>query len=189
MIAAMKRNWWMIALRGVVAILLGILIILDPSVVITFIGVFALVDGVFGVIQAFGQRGTNNFIPMLLEGLLGILIGVLVLLNPLAAAATIAIVAAIWLIGTGIIEIVLAIRLRKEIKGEFWLGLGGAVSIIAGVIALMLPLLTFLTLTWIAAGYAVAFGVVLILLAFRVRNYNGSEDVPTSTREPSGMTP
>lgn len=188
MIANMKRNWWMIALRGVAAILLGILIILDPGIVITFIGVFALVDGVFGTVQAFGQRGTRNFIPMLLEGLLGILIGVLVLLRPFAAALSISLLFALWTIGTGVIEIVLAIRLRKEIEGEIWLGLGGLVSVILGVVALFSPLLTFIVITWLAAGYAIMFGVVLILLAFRVRGYTGAVDTPASTREPTGMT-
>ena len=186
MIANMKRNWWMIALRGAVAILLGILIFVDASVVITFVGVFALVDGIFGVIQAFQHRGGRDFVPMVIEGALGILIGILVLLNPLAAAASIALIAAIWLIGTGVIEIVLAIHLRKEIESEFWLGLGGVVSIIAGVIALFSPLMTFLTLTWIIAGYAIAFGIVLIMLAFRVRSYDNS--TITSPRERTRLT-
>jgi len=83
-----------------------------------------------------------------------------------------------WAIITGVSEIMLAIRLRKEIEGEFWLGLAGVLSVLFGIFAALSPLISFLALTWLIAGYAIAFGVILILLAFRVR---GASSTPTMT--------
>ncbi len=183
MLATMGRNWWLIALRGAMAILLGILILLDPSVVISLIAAFAIVDGVFAVIQAFQNRGQRQWIWMLLEGIVGVIFGIIVLTFPVGAAIAVTLVIAGWAIATGIFEVVQAIRLREEIKGEFWLGLAGIASIIFGVLAILFPLTTFLTLTWLIAGYAIMFGVVLIMLAFRVRNAAGGGS--TSASSPS----
>jgi uncharacterized membrane protein HdeD (DUF308 family) len=177
----MGRNWWQILLRGIVAILFGVLIFLDPATLVTFIGALALVDGVFGIVQAVQHRGQPHWVWMLLEGIVGVIFGVLVLFNLLGAAIAITIVIGAWSIVTGILEIVQAIRLRREIQGEFWLGLAGVLSIVFGVLAILFPLTTFLTLAWLVAGFAIVFGVMLIFLAFRVRGeYNRSGTGSTS---------
>ncbi len=178
MLDVMGRYWWVIALRGVMAIIIGILIFLDPSVVLTLIAVFAIVDGVIGFIQALGQRGQTNWFWHLLESVAGIVIGILIIAFPLSSAVVITLLVASWAIITGVSEIMLAIRLRKEIEGEFWLGLAGVLSVLFGIFAALSPLISFLALTWLIAGYAIAFGVILILLAFRVR---GASSTPTMT--------
>jgi len=78
---------------------------------------------------------------------------------------------AIWAVATGVLEIVAAIRLRKEIEGEWLLILGGLVSVVFGVILMAQPLAGALAVLWLIAIYAVIFGVLLVILAFRVRNF------------------
>lgn len=195
MLARMGRNWSLIAVRGVMAILLGILIFLDPSIVLTFIAVFAIVDGVFGILQAFQHRGESQWGWMLLEGVIGVILGIVIILYPVGAALAVTWIIGAWAISTGVVEILLAFRLRKEIQGEFWLGLAGVLSIAFGVVAILFPLSTFVTLSWLIATYAIIFGMMLVFLAFRVRSeYNRSiagstaDDSSTNATTPSRTT-
>jgi uncharacterized membrane protein HdeD (DUF308 family) len=118
----------------------------------------------------------------LLESIVGIVAGVLIVLFPLSSAIVITLLIASWAILTGIAEIFMAIRLRKEIVGEFWLGLAGVLSVLFGIFAIFSPLASFLALSWLIAGYAIAFGVILILLAFRVR---GAAAPPATIQTPA----
>jgi len=134
------------------------------------------------LIEAVQHRGQPQWVWHLLESIVGIVAGVLIVLFPLSSAIVITLLIASWAILTGIAEIFMAIRLRKEIVGEFWLGLAGVLSVLFGIFAIFSPLASFLALSWLIAGYAIAFGVILILLAFRVR---GAAAPPATIQTPA----
>lgn len=178
MLTMLAQNWWALALRGVIAILFGIAVLLAPGIAIsTFVllfGAYALVDGIFALITAVRNRTQRNWWVHLLEGIIGVVAGILVLLNPLAASIALPLFAlymvAFWAIFTGVMEIWAAIELRKEIEGEFWLGLSGLISVLFGIFLIVSnPAAGILALLSIVAIYSIAFGVLLILLAFRLR--------------------
>ena len=175
MLNVLARNWWVLALRGALAILFGVLVFVWPEialpVVIALFGAYALVDGVFSVINGIRDRESNrNWWVLLLEGVVSIIAGILTFMWPGITAVVLVYIVAAWAIVTGIFEVWAAIRLREEIEGELWLGLSGLVSVIFGVLlVLMSPPEGILTLLWLIGVYAVVFGVMMLMLAFRLR--------------------
>ena len=185
MVPMMAKNWWAMVLRGVLAIIFGILMILFPTIAIeSFVlvfGAYAFVDGIFTVISAFQNRGRERWWLYLLEGVISILAGVLIFANPLFATMTLTLFAlyivAFWAIATGAMEIWAAIQMRKEIEGEFWLGLSGLLSIIFGIFLILSPGGGILALLTIVAVYAIIFGIFLIMLGLRLRGVNNQGTV------------
>jgi uncharacterized membrane protein HdeD (DUF308 family) len=172
----LSRNWWALALRGLAAILFGILTFAWPGitlfVLILFFGAYMLVDGIFAIVAAVRiAREEARWWLLLLEGILGVVAGIVTFFWPGLTALALLYLIAAWAIVTGIMEIVEAIRLRQEIVGEWALILGGALSVLFGVLLVVIPARAgLLSLTWLIGIYAVAFGVLLVILAFRVRN-------------------
>ena len=172
----LSQYWWMTLLRGVVSILFGLIVFAQPGIslvalTLTF-GVFALADGIGNVVSAIGgRRKSENWWILLLVGLAGILVGGLAFLSPGAMALGLLFYIAIWAIATGILWFIAAIHLRKEIEGEFWLALAGLASVAFGVLLMARPGAGALTVLWLIASYAIAFGVILILLAFKARGF------------------
>lgn len=178
----LSRNWWALALRGLAAVLLGLAAFLLPGItlaaLILLFGAYMLVDGVFAIVAAVRAAGREARWWLLLgEGILGVLAGIVALVWPGLTALALLYFVAAWAIVTGILKIVGAIRLRKEIEGEWALILGGALSVLFGVLLAVIPAPAgILSLLWLIGAYAVAFGVVLIILAFRLRNQPGPEE-------------
>ncbi len=175
----LARNWWKLLLRGVVAILFGVLAWLLPGISLTllvlFFGAFVLVDGILGVWIAFsGRKETENWWELLLWGLVGIGIGILTFVAPGATAVAFVIFVAAWAIATGVLQIVVAIRLRKEIEGEWLLILGGLLSVMLGILFMIQPGTGALAMVWLIGTYAVIFGVLLAILAFKMRSFRKS---------------
>jgi uncharacterized membrane protein HdeD (DUF308 family) len=171
----LSRYWWMTLLRGLFWILFGIVILARPGISLLSLtlalGVVMFVDGLINVAHAFGARKDNDdWWVLLLVGLAGIGIGVLTFYNPAATALAVVFYVAIWAVATGLLEIVAAVRLRRQIQGEVWLALAGIASVVFGVLLIARPGAGALTLLWLIAVYAIAFGVILLLLAFRVRS-------------------
>ena len=190
MIHELARNWGWIALRGALAILFGILAIAWPAsafaAVVILFGAYAFVDGVFALVALFRGAGRDRLWVLVLEAIVGIGIGVLTVARPAATALALLYYVGIWSILTGILELVAAVRLRKEITGEFWLGLAGVLSIAFGVLLFATPEAAALALAvWIGA-YAIVFGVMLLLLAFRLRRFAEGHKAPTTT--PASVT-
>ena len=172
----LSRYWWMILLRGLAWLVFGILVFTQPAISLVTLtllfGAFALVDGIANTVSAIGGRRENeNWGVLLLTGLAGIAIGALTFYDPSITALGLLFYIAIWVTGTGLLQIVAGIRLRKEIEGEFWLILSGLVSIGFGVFLVARPGQGALSVLWVIATFAIVFGVILVALAFRVRSF------------------
>lgn len=178
----LSRNWWALALRGLAAILFGILAFAWPGitlfVLIVFFGAYMLVDGIFAIVAAVRAAGEEaRWWLMLLEGVLGVVVGLVAFFWPGLTALALLYLIAAWAIVTGIMEIAAAIRLRREMVGEWALVLGGALSVLFGVLLVVIPARAgLLSLTWLIGAYAVVFGILLVVLAFRVRNAPSSAE-------------
>jgi uncharacterized membrane protein HdeD (DUF308 family) len=171
----LSRNWWALALRGLAAIVFGLLAFILPGITLTALillfSAYMLVDGVFAIVAAVRaeERDTRWWL-LLAEGVLGVLAGIVAFVWPGLTALALLFLVAAWSIITGILQIVGAIRLRREIEGEWALILGGLLSVIFGVLLAVLPGPGILALLWLIGAYALVSGVLLIILAFRVRN-------------------
>ena len=176
--SVLSRRWWMLLLRGLVAIAFGVVCWVQPglslaSLVLLF-GAYSLVDGVLNAWAAVeGRREHEHWWVLFLEGLLGIGIGVLTFIAPGITALALLFYIAIWAIATGVLEIVAAIRLRKEIENEWLLIIAGLASVVFGALLVWQPGAGALALLWLIASYAIFFGVLLVVLAFRVRGFVG----------------
>jgi uncharacterized membrane protein HdeD (DUF308 family) len=171
----LSRYWWMTVLRGVFWILFGIVILVSPGISLLSLtlafGIVIFADGILNVANAFsGRKVHDDWWVLLLVGLTGIVVGCLTFYSPQATAIALVFYVAIWAIATGLLEIIAAIRLRKQLAGEVWLMLAGVASVIFGVLLIAQPAVGALTLLWLFAVYAIAFGVMLVLLALRVRS-------------------
>jgi len=178
------HNWKWFMARGVIALALGIGAIVFPlSAVFAFTMVFAaycFVDGIASLVA--GVRGArepgHRWGALILSGIIGILIGILFLVMPLVATVAYSFVVllmlSVWAILTGALEIAAAVRLRKEIEGEWLLGISGAISVLLGVavIALVLPYpaASILSAAWLIAFFAFGTGLVLVVQALRLRS-------------------
>lgn len=174
--AILHRTWWVLLLRGLVAIVFGILTWGLPGislgVLVLLFGAYSMMDGILGVCTAIaGRKEHESWWVLLLGGLLGIGVGVLTFLAPGITALALLFYIAIWAIATGVLEIVAAIRLRGEVEGEWWFILGGFASVVFGVLLMAQPGVGALALLWLIAGYAVVFGVFLVMLAFKARAF------------------
>jgi uncharacterized membrane protein HdeD (DUF308 family) len=169
------RNWWVLLIRGLAAILFGILTWLRPGLslatLVLLFGAYALADGLLAMWAAIaGRHEHEHWWVLLLEGLTGIGVGLLTFMVPGLTAIAILFYIAVWAIARGVLEIAAAVRLRKEISGEFFLILGGLASVLFGFLLMARPWPGALAVLWLIAAYAVIFGVILVLLAFKVRS-------------------
>jgi uncharacterized membrane protein HdeD (DUF308 family) len=173
-------HWWALALRGAIAILFGLAALLRPGIaleaLILLFGAYALVDGLFAVVGVFGgtRGGTPRWL-LFIEGIASILVGLIAFVLPGLTATLFLYLIAIWAIITGVSEIAMAIRLRRDIRGEWALIVGGAFSVLFGVIlAVIGPIAGLLSLIWLIGIYAAAFGILMLITAFQVRGRDSS---------------
>jgi uncharacterized membrane protein HdeD (DUF308 family) len=173
----LTRSWSALAVRGVLAIIFGFLVFTWPGitlgVLVLFFGANALIDGVIALVAAFrGSASGGRWWGMLLQGILGIATGIITFLWPGLTALVLLYLIAAWAIVIGVFEIIAAIRLREEIRGEWLLGLRGVLAIVFGVILFANPGAGALALVWLIGSFAVAFGVLELILAFRLRAHH-----------------
>jgi len=170
----LSRNWWAIALRGVVGVLFGILAILAPGIGLAFLlalfGAYALTDGILSIVSGIramkeGERWGSLF----LVGIGGVIAGLIAWFLPGITALTLVFVIAFWAIVTGLLEMVAAVRLRKVIEGEWALGLAGLISIVFGLLLFINPGAGALSLVWLIGLFAIFFGILMLMLGFRLR--------------------
>jgi uncharacterized membrane protein HdeD (DUF308 family) len=173
MSALLARNWWANALRGVFAIVFALIAFFWPGATILsfvlFFSAYMLVDGVFGIVA--GVRAASNHQRwglLVLEGVLNILVGIVAFLMPGLTVVFFVTLMAVWSLITGIVMIVAAFKLNPAF-GRGWLIFSGIVSVLFGVALLIAPLVGAVVLTWWLGAYALAFGVSLLVLAFKLR--------------------
>lgn len=172
MLAALASRWWVFAVQGVFMIILAILVFTQPSLLITLIGAYAVVDGVLKIFSGLGdQQDDQSRWPALIGGALSLVAGIWMLANREAAIEAVAYLIAIWAIVVGALVIVWAIRLRQEISDEWLMIVFGVLSIIFGLLVFNNVLAGFISLAWIFAIYMVAGGILSILVGFRIRDF------------------
>jgi uncharacterized membrane protein HdeD (DUF308 family) len=176
MLETMVKRWWLISLRGLVALVLGIvLLVLDPlaaaELLILFIGIYALVDGIFALVVGIINRPPHRDRGWLIaEGIIGILAGIAILLAPVLAGVIIIYFIAFWALLTGILEIVFSIAEWKYIPGAWMILLTGIISVLLGGLILANIVAGVVLLVVIVAVYLVLFGLLLMLLGFSLKN-------------------
>jgi uncharacterized membrane protein HdeD (DUF308 family) len=168
------RNWWLYAVRGLLAVIFGVLALVWPGqtmlALVLLFGAYALVDGIFSTVAGVAfRRYFERWWAVLLEGIAGIIIGLLAFLWPNVTALVLLYLIAAWALITGVFEIVAAIQLRHVITNEWIYFLGGLLSIIFGILLFVFPGVGAVSLVWLIGFYAIVFGISEIIFAFRLR--------------------
>ncbi|HVI03628.1 MAG TPA: HdeD family acid-resistance protein [Enhygromyxa sp.] len=175
------NRWWAVLIRGLAAILFGVLAFAAPGTTLlaiaTVFGIYAIVDGALDLAFAYRRAHEGRRWGWLVfEGLVGIGAGIVALAWTELTAMALLTVIAVWAIITGVAEIAAAFRLRRHIQGEWMLATGGVLSIIFGVLLLLFPGAGVLVLLSLIGAYALVFGVLLVALAFRLRAWRGTSE-------------
>lgn len=172
---SLSRNWGWIVVRGIAALIFGVLAWALPGITLTALvllwGAYALADGIIALIAAFRIRDRGKpFWALVVVGILGVAAGILTLIWPgMTAIALLAFIAA-WSLVMGVFQIIAAVRLRKSIKNEWLLGLSGLLAVIFGVLMFINPGAGALAVVWVIGAYVIVFGVLLIALGLKVRS-------------------
>jgi uncharacterized membrane protein HdeD (DUF308 family) len=174
MLDVLSRNWWALAIRGVAAVLFGIIALAIPGialyVLVILFGAYALVDGVFSLIAAVRQAEAHErWAHLLFVGIFSILVAAITFFFWQITAFALLYLIAAWAIVTGILELVAAFELRRHMPQDLWWVLAGLTSIVFGVLLIWRPLTGALAVVWIIGVYAILFGGFLIGLALRLR--------------------
>jgi uncharacterized membrane protein HdeD (DUF308 family) len=173
MSGVLAENWWVVGLRGVLGILLGLLAFFLPgatilSLVIVF-SAYMLVDGIFTIIAAVrAAQRRNRWGLLVVEGIVSIAAGIIAFFWPEITVLAFVLLVAAWALFTGALALWSSFRLNHE-HGRWWLALSGVASITFGVLLVIAPLLGALVLTWWFGAYALVFGAMLLVLAFKLR--------------------
>jgi uncharacterized membrane protein HdeD (DUF308 family) len=177
---ALRRNWWTFVLRGVCAILFGFFAWFWPGLTLLALilawGTLACINGVSTLLSSFARDGHEPRWILLLEGGVSLLAGLVALFYPRFSALLFLYLLAAWAILSGIVEAVAAYRLRNEIRGEFWLGFAGVLSLLFGVMLVLRPGAGALTVVWLIAGYSVLFGVVLVAWGMHLKRLHDAAE-------------
>ena len=175
LVHALAKNWWMLLLRGIAAIIFGALAFAWPGMtlltLIVIYGAYALVDGAIAIIAAITGGASAPRWWLAIIGLLGIAAGLSTFLMPGLTAIVLLFFIAGWAITTGVFQIIGAIRLRKEIDNEWLLIVGGIISVLFGVGVLMAPGAGALALIWVIGTYAIVEGILFVALALRLKKH------------------
>ena len=173
LVNALAKNWWLLLLRGIAAIIFGVLAFAWPAItlltLIMFYGAYALVDGVLAILAAImgGAPAPRWWLAVI--GVLGIAAGIMTFMMPGLTAMVLLFFIAAWAITTGVFQIIGAIRLRKEIDNEWLLILGGIISVLFGIGIMLAPGAGALALVWVIGTYAVIEGVLFVVVSFRLK--------------------
>ena len=173
----LTTNWWALLLRGIAAVLFGLAALFWPGLtlfaLIVFFGAYTLVDGIFAIVAGIRGSGGRRWL-LLAEGVLGVLVGFIAFFSPGMTALVFLYVIAAWAIFTGILKVVMAILLRREIDNEWTMALSGLLWVLLGVVLTVLPGVGLLSLAWLIGVFALGAGLALLVLAFRVRGQPAS---------------
>lgn len=178
MIHALARNWWALVIRGIAAILFGIAAFVLPGatllVLVILFGAYAMVDGIFAFVAAVrAAESHERWLSLIVEGVVGVTIGLVTIVYPAITALALVYLIAFWAIATGIVELWVAVELRRLVASEIWLILAGLLSLAFGVIIALRPEGGALAVVWLIGWYALLFGVLMVVLGLRLRRHIG----------------
>ncbi|MGZ5398271.1 MAG: HdeD family acid-resistance protein [Mycobacterium sp.] len=168
----LAKKWWVLLLRGILLIIIGVLAFVSPLVWVTFVGIYMLIDGITMLMSGFSDQpaGQSRW-PLVILGILGLVAGLIILWNPALGGITLTYIIAAWAVVGGILTIISALRLREEIDNEWWLVLSGILAVIFGILVFTNVLAGILTIAWTFGIFAIVVGILSIVLAFRVRDF------------------
>jgi uncharacterized membrane protein HdeD (DUF308 family) len=169
------RGWWMLILRGICAVLFGILAFIWPGItlfsLVLLFGAYALTNGILAIVMAAkAPRGSSGKVLTVILGLISIGAAVVTVLYPGITALSLVFIIGGWAIVSGSFEIAAAVALRKRMSGTWMLVLSGVLSVIFGVLLFLMPAVGALSLVWLIGSYALVFGVLLLVSAIRLKN-------------------
>jgi uncharacterized membrane protein HdeD (DUF308 family) len=176
MFVILAHNWWLLLLRGILALIFGLLCVAYPGVTLIVMtmmfGAYALLDGIFALASSITLApGRPQWWSTIFEGIAGIIFGLIILVWPGISAFGLLYLIGVWAIITGIFEITAAIRLRQHFTNEWLLIVGGVASLVFGLLILVVPRAGVLAVVWWIGTYAIFFGMVYIALALRLRTW------------------
>jgi uncharacterized membrane protein HdeD (DUF308 family) len=179
LLRTLGRAWWLVLLRGLAAIIFGVLAWTWPGVtlitLVLFWGAYALIDGVAALVGGWQTKaGGKPMWQVVLIGVIGIAAGIFTFVSPAVTAIALLLLIAAWAIVNGIFQIAAAIRLRKEIANEWLLILSGALSVVFGLVMVANPGAGAIAVLWVIGAFAVAYGVLLVILAFKLKKHAGA---------------
>jgi uncharacterized membrane protein HdeD (DUF308 family) len=173
MLGTLAQHWWVVLLRGLAAILFGLMAYAWPGVTIAVLvliwGAYALVDGAFEIVA--GVRAKYGSLVLL--GTLGVAAGVVTFFWPGITAIALLYIIAFWAIVAGVLQISAAFRLRKEIEGEWLWILSGLCTVVLGCLLIARPGAGALSVAWLIGSFAIAWGILLVILAFKLKGHHG----------------
>ncbi|MBB1115925.1 DUF308 domain-containing protein [Stenotrophomonas sp. W1S232] len=177
-VSLLARSWWLLLLRGLLAIAFGLVAFFFPGQTIAAVallfGAYVLADGLIGIANALGrsQRSTGARWLLALWGVLGIAVGVLTFIEPMRTAMVLILLMALWAVLIGVVQLLAAWRLRQVMPGEWLLAVLGLLSLALGLTLAFSPGAGAVAMLWLIALYALVAGVLMVLLAFKLRRIN-----------------
>jgi uncharacterized membrane protein HdeD (DUF308 family) len=185
MLSNLIRNWWLFALRGLFAVVFGVVAFVWPEVtrlaLVLWFGAYLVLDALLALVIGIGPLRGTRWWPMIVTGLVGIAAGASILIWPDTAALALLYLVAIWAVAKGVLEIAAAIAFRREITNEWALGLTGVASIALGVLLVAFPQAGLVGLTWAIGGYSLVAGLAQIVLAFHLRSLHSQAEALLGT--------
>lgn len=183
MLHALARNWWALLIRGIAAVIFGVLALVWPGATWFAIGIlfgaYAFVDGIFAIIAAVRvAEAHERWWPLVIEGAIGLIIAAITFYDVGITILALYFTIAVWAFLTGILEIVAAVQLRKVVQNEVWLIVGGILSIIFALLMLWRPIAGAVAVAWIIGIYAIVFGIMMIGLSLRLRSHAAEVKAP-----------
>ena len=188
----MGRQWKWIVLRGLLAIALGVLGFAMPvrtlEVLTLAWGAYAFVDGLITLVTAYQIREQNRpWWSMALVGVVSVAAGLVTFIWPVATALSLLVFIGVWAVCMGVFQMVTALRMRRSIRGEWMLVASGIVSVLFGAAVILMPAAGALAVVWLIAGYAVLFGMLVVMVGLRLRSVDKTPWQPPLATRPAGL--
>ena len=176
MLELVARSWWVYIVRGVLALVFGLFAYLNPAItmkiLLIFFGIFIFIEGLLAIVGSIaGRKYSDIWWLVLLEGIAGVIIGVITFTRPAVTGMVLIVFVALWAIWSGLFRIITAIRLRKELDSEWLLIFGGIISILFGVMLFAHPGAGIVAIAWLIGFFASMSGILMITFGIKARKF------------------
>lgn len=169
----MAKHWWAILIRGIIAVLFAILLIAATGftlkVLIVILGIYLLFDGLLSVLAGIAATSHKHWWLLIVEGLISLAAGIFVFALPNVTLLVLVYLVAIWAVITGLFEFIASFAATWASTGKIFLGVGGVISVILGIIIFLYPVISLFAMIWLVAIYALVFGISLIIFSIKLK--------------------